>query len=148
MVAAKKKSKAQESINSRLALVIKSGKYSLGYKSTLKTLRNGKGECCPPVRKSLYPRRRPSRVAGRRVRATVRSWRKGQGCRRNVVATEQPGCESASQNNGLQRHNENDAALLKESAIASWVTLTHPLPPSFRSQARDHLDQRACPAQV
>merc|ERR1712086_944174 len=44
MVSVKKKSKAQESINSRLQLVIKSGKYSLGYKSTLKTLRNGKAE--------------------------------------------------------------------------------------------------------
>ncbi|CAJ0642443.1 8015_t:CDS:10 [Entrophospora sp. SA101] len=32
-----------ESINSRLALVMKSGKYTLGYKSTLKTLRQGKG---------------------------------------------------------------------------------------------------------
>lgn len=36
--------KAQESINSRLALVMKNGKYTLGYKSTLKTLRSGKGE--------------------------------------------------------------------------------------------------------
>ena len=33
-----------ESINSRLALVMKSGKYTLGYKSTLKTLRQGKGQ--------------------------------------------------------------------------------------------------------
>merc|ERR1719318_368438 len=31
-----------ESINSRLALVMKSGKYTLGYRSTLKTLRQGK----------------------------------------------------------------------------------------------------------
>lgn len=43
MVAASKKSKkTHESINSRLALVMKSGKYTLGYKTTLKTLRNGK----------------------------------------------------------------------------------------------------------
>ena len=35
--------KAQESINSRLALVMKSGKYTLGYKTVLKTLRQGKG---------------------------------------------------------------------------------------------------------
>ena len=42
MVAAKKTKKAQESINSRLALVMKSGKYTLGYKTTLKTLRSGK----------------------------------------------------------------------------------------------------------
>jgi large subunit ribosomal protein L30e len=37
--------KAMENINSRLALVMKSGKYTLGYKSTLKTLRQGKGQC-------------------------------------------------------------------------------------------------------
>lgn len=36
--------KALESINSRLALVMKSGKYTLGYKSTLKTLRQGKAK--------------------------------------------------------------------------------------------------------
>merc|ERR1712167_120034 len=58
MVSVKKKSKAQESINSRLQLVIKSGKYTLGYKSTLKTLRNGKAKLvlissnCPALRKS------------------------------------------------------------------------------------------------
>jgi hypothetical protein len=42
MVAAKKTKKSQENINSRLALVMKSGKYTLGYKTTLKTLRSGK----------------------------------------------------------------------------------------------------------
>jgi hypothetical protein len=42
MVATKKTKKAIESINSRLALVMKSGKYTLGFKSTLKTLRQGK----------------------------------------------------------------------------------------------------------
>merc|ERR1711937_855986 len=58
MVSAKKTKKAQESINSRLQLVIKSGKYSLGYKSTLKTLRAGKAKLviisanCPALRKS------------------------------------------------------------------------------------------------
>jgi large subunit ribosomal protein L30e len=36
--------KAIESINSRLQLVMKSGKASLGYKETLKTLRSNKGE--------------------------------------------------------------------------------------------------------
>lgn len=36
--------KSQESINSRLALVMKSGKYTLGYKTSLKTLRSGKGK--------------------------------------------------------------------------------------------------------
>jgi hypothetical protein len=50
MVAAKGKTKKQtESINSRLALVMKSGKYTLGYKTTLKTLRSGKvmpKPCC------------------------------------------------------------------------------------------------------
>ena len=35
--------KAQESINSRLTLVMKSGKYVLGTKTALKTLRSGKG---------------------------------------------------------------------------------------------------------
>jgi len=54
----KKQKKAQEGINSRLALVMKSGKYSLGYKSTLKTLRQGKAKLviisnnCPALRKS------------------------------------------------------------------------------------------------
>merc|ERR1711988_1663165 len=53
-----KKDKQAENINSRLALVIKSGKYTLGYKSTLKTLRNGKSKLvlissnCPALRKS------------------------------------------------------------------------------------------------
>lgn len=42
-MAVKKSKKSTESINSRLALVMKSGKYTLGYKSTLKTLRQGKG---------------------------------------------------------------------------------------------------------
>merc|ERR1712086_349472 len=58
MVSAKKTRKAQESINSRLQLVIKSGKYSLGYKSTLKCLRAGTAKLviistnCPALRKS------------------------------------------------------------------------------------------------
>jgi len=38
-----KAAKSSESISSRLALVVKSGKYSLGYKSALKQMRNGKG---------------------------------------------------------------------------------------------------------
>merc|ERR1712179_34467 len=38
------KKKGNESINSRLALVMKSGKYTLGYRSTLKTLRQGKAK--------------------------------------------------------------------------------------------------------
>lgn len=45
-----------ESINSRLALVMKSGKYVLGYKQTLKSLRQGKAKLViianntPPLR--------------------------------------------------------------------------------------------------
>jgi len=59
LVASKKAAKkSNESINSRLALVMKSGKYVLGYKQTLKTLRNGKSKLViiaantPPLRKS------------------------------------------------------------------------------------------------
>ncbi|XP_070533959.1 large ribosomal subunit protein eL30-like [Ptychodera flava] len=58
MVASKKQKKAMESINSRLALVMKSGKYHLGYKQTLKSLRQGKAKLvilannCPQLRKS------------------------------------------------------------------------------------------------
>lgn len=54
----KKQKKAMESINSRLALVMKSGKFTLGYKSTLKTLRQGKAKLViisnntPQLRKS------------------------------------------------------------------------------------------------
>ena len=33
-----------ESINNRLQLVVKSGKYVLGYRQTLKALRNGKAK--------------------------------------------------------------------------------------------------------
>lgn len=39
-----KAAKSTESIASRLALVVKSGKYTLGYKSALKQMRSGKGE--------------------------------------------------------------------------------------------------------
>jgi len=52
------KKKSNESINSRLALVMKSGKYTLGYRSTLKTLRQGKAKLVliatntPQLRKS------------------------------------------------------------------------------------------------
>ncbi|MBA0561101.1 hypothetical protein Golob_017954, partial [Gossypium lobatum] len=50
--------KTHESINNRLALVMKSGKYTLGYKTVLKSLRSSKGKLiiisnnCPPLRKS------------------------------------------------------------------------------------------------
>ncbi|GIY90893.1 60S ribosomal protein L30 [Caerostris darwini] len=58
MVAQKKQKKAMESINSRLALVMKSGKYVLGQKQTLKALRQGKAKLViianntPPLTKS------------------------------------------------------------------------------------------------
>mmetsp|Transcript_38399 Transcript_38399/g.78341 ORF Transcript_38399/g.78341 Transcript_38399/m.78341 type:complete len:113 (-) Transcript_38399:31-369(-) len=58
MVAPKKQKKAIESINSRLALVMKSGKVSLGLSTTLKSLRQGKAKLviiannCPPLCKS------------------------------------------------------------------------------------------------
>nr|ALS04410.1 60S ribosomal protein L30 [Acartia pacifica] len=58
MGAQKKVKKSNESINARLALVMKSGKYVLGYKQTLKTLRKGTSKLViianntPPLRKS------------------------------------------------------------------------------------------------
>nr|KJB44261.1 hypothetical protein B456_007G242900 [Gossypium raimondii] len=58
MAAGKKTKKTHESINNRLALVMKSGKYTLGYKTVLKSLRSSKGKLiiisnnCPPLRKS------------------------------------------------------------------------------------------------
>jgi large subunit ribosomal protein L30e len=54
----KKQKKAQEGINSRLALVMKSGKTSIGYKSSLRSLRAGQAKLviisnnCPPLRRS------------------------------------------------------------------------------------------------
>ena len=41
---ARQQKNAQDSIAARLQLTVKSGKYTLGYRSTLKTLRSGKGE--------------------------------------------------------------------------------------------------------
>lgn len=58
MVSSKKTKKAMENINSRLKLVMKSGKVNLGYKETIKTLRSGKAKLVilssntPPLRKS------------------------------------------------------------------------------------------------
>ncbi|KAJ0979082.1 hypothetical protein J5N97_014556 [Dioscorea zingiberensis] len=58
MVVSKKTKKTQESINNRLALVMKSGKYTLGYKTVLRSLRGSKSKLiiisnnCPPLRKS------------------------------------------------------------------------------------------------
>ncbi|KAF2173967.1 hypothetical protein M409DRAFT_35316 [Zasmidium cellare ATCC 36951] len=57
-MAPKKSNKTADSINAKLALTIKSGKVTLGYKSTLKTLRSGKAKLViiagntPPLRKS------------------------------------------------------------------------------------------------
>lgn len=44
MAVGKKTKKAVESINSRLQLVMKSGKAVLGYKTTIKSLRQNKGK--------------------------------------------------------------------------------------------------------
>ena len=58
MVAAKKITESLESISSGLQLVKKSGKYVLGYKQTLKMIRQGKAKLviltsnCPALRKS------------------------------------------------------------------------------------------------
>ncbi|KAL9093509.1 MAG: hypothetical protein Q9165_003904 [Trypethelium subeluteriae] len=76
-MAPKKTKKTTDTINSRLALVMKSGKVTLGYKSTLKSLRSGKAKLViiasntPPLRKSeleyisMYeaPRAHPFQVA-------------------------------------------------------------------------------------
>ncbi|KAI2629992.1 50S ribosomal protein L30e-like protein [Xylaria nigripes] len=57
-MAGKKIRKDANSINSKLALVIKSGKVTLGYKSSIKSLRSGKAKLViiagntPPLRKS------------------------------------------------------------------------------------------------
>jgi len=54
----KKKGAGMENINSKLALTMKSGKANLGYKATIKSLRQGKSKLvliasnCPPLRKS------------------------------------------------------------------------------------------------
>ncbi|KAM5441936.1 60S ribosomal protein L30 [Microsporum ferrugineum] len=53
-----KTKKTTDTLSSRLALVMKSGKVTMGAKSTLKTLRSGKAKLiliagnCPPLRKS------------------------------------------------------------------------------------------------
>lgn len=58
MAPAKKSKKTVESINSKLQLVMRSGKSALGYKTTVKALRNTKAKLviissnCPPLRKS------------------------------------------------------------------------------------------------
>lgn len=57
-MAPKRSKRDAQSINAKLALVMKSGKYVLGYKSTLKTMRSGKAKLViisgntPPLRKS------------------------------------------------------------------------------------------------
>ncbi|KAF0883068.1 RL30 protein, partial [Crocuta crocuta] len=56
-VAAKMRKKSLESLNSRLQLVTKSGKYLLGYKQMLKIIKHGKAKLvipanCPALRRS------------------------------------------------------------------------------------------------
>ena len=57
-IANEQSKKDSNSLTSRLALVMKSGKVTLGYKSTLKSLRTGKAKLViiagntPPLRKS------------------------------------------------------------------------------------------------
>ena len=57
----KKKGAGMESINSRLALVMKSGKANLGYKATIKSLRQGK---CVPSPANSHMQSHPSRAEG------------------------------------------------------------------------------------
>ncbi|KAI4963343.1 hypothetical protein ZWY2020_014996 [Hordeum vulgare] len=56
MAPTKKAKKSGENINNKLQLVMKSGKYTLGYKTVLKTLRSSRliilANNCPPLRKS------------------------------------------------------------------------------------------------
>lgn len=58
MAVDKKQKNSVESINSKLALVMKSGKCSLGYESTLKSILQGKSRLviisanCPPLKRS------------------------------------------------------------------------------------------------
>ena len=42
---AKKKASAVDNLNARLSLVVKSGKISLGHRTTVKALRKSQGEC-------------------------------------------------------------------------------------------------------
>ncbi|KAJ8768813.1 hypothetical protein K2173_023717 [Erythroxylum novogranatense] len=66
MVATKKTKKTHESINSRLTLVMKSDKYTLGYKTVLKNIRITTlfvirvlkiEDCCPPFINFKYFRK-------------------------------------------------------------------------------------------
>ena len=59
-----------ESINAKLALVMKSGKALLGYKQTLKSLRTGKGACQRPGTLTALPPRQLRSPRGLR-----RGWR-------------------------------------------------------------------------
>ncbi|KAK8284209.1 hypothetical protein V6Z12_D08G144800 [Gossypium hirsutum] len=60
MVAAKKTKKTHGSINNRLALIMKSGKYTLGYKTVLKSLRSSKGKLI--IIANNYPHLRKSEI--------------------------------------------------------------------------------------
>jgi len=58
----KKKGAGMENINSKLALTMKSGKANLGYKATIKSLRQGK---CAPHRVFVWPSSRVERPVER-----------------------------------------------------------------------------------
>ncbi|KAF1930258.1 L30e-like protein [Didymella exigua CBS 183.55] len=86
-MAPKKNKRTADSINSRLALVMKSGKVTLGYKSTLKSLRSGKAKLViiagntPPLRKSeleyyaMLSKTSVHHFSGNNVRTTpILSW--------------------------------------------------------------------------
>ena len=56
MVKSNSKKKGLDSINSKISLVMKSGKADLGYKKTIKSLRKGKGKPHQPPHAQSTPR--------------------------------------------------------------------------------------------
>lgn len=70
---AKKKASAVDNLNARLSLVVKSGKISLGHRTTVKALRKSQGErprTAPPPSPPPAPRPRSQLLPGlRRLRA-------------------------------------------------------------------------------
>lgn len=56
MAPSKKSKKSGDNINSKLSLVMKSGKFTLGYKTSIKTLRGGKVRACGGLRRELKRR--------------------------------------------------------------------------------------------
>lgn len=55
--------KSQENINARLTLVMKSGKFTLGSKTCLKTLRSGKGGLLVTLHQNTWPGRTQHRAS-------------------------------------------------------------------------------------